>query len=133
MKTIFKLYLCETVALYLVSTLFSGISFESGYQTLLFAGAVLMVSTLVVKPVLNILLLPLNLVTFGFFKWVSSVVAIYIVTLLVTGFKISGFGFGGYTSRWFDIPSFNLSGILAFVAVSFAISVFASFIHWLLK
>ncbi|PIZ45666.1 hypothetical protein COY30_01575, partial [Candidatus Woesebacteria bacterium CG_4_10_14_0_2_um_filter_44_9] len=86
-----------------------------------------------VKPLINLLLLPLNLITFGFFRWVSSAIALYLVTLVIPGFKIIGFSFAGFSSRWLDIPAFSLSGFFAFIGFSFAISAFASIIHWLVK
>ncbi len=107
--------------------------FANGIYTLLLAGVVLMISTLVVKPLINLLILPINLVTFGLFKWVSSVVALFIVTLVVPGFEISNMVFGGYSGQWIDIPAFNFTGILAFVVFSFAISIFSSIMHWLVK
>lgn len=107
--------------------------FENGVYTLLLAGVVLMVSTLVVKPLINMLILPINLVTFGLFKWVSSVVALYVVTLVVPGFEITNMVFAGYSGQWIDIPSFNFTGIIAFIAFSFAISLFSSVMHWLVK
>ena len=91
-----------------------------------------MVSSLLAKPIINLLLLPINLITFNLFKWVSSAVALYLVTLVVDGFKITGFKFAGLTSQWLDLPSVNLNGFLAYVAFSFVFSIFASFIYWLL-
>lgn len=133
MKSIIRYFIAETVSLYLISRVFSGMVFDNGTQTLLLTGVVLMISTIIVKPIINILILPLNLVTFGFFKWVASVVAIYIVTLIVPGFHIVSFLFAGFSSKWIDLPSFHLGGFLAYLAFSFALSIFSSFMLWLVK
>jgi uncharacterized membrane protein YvlD (DUF360 family) len=90
-------------------------------------------TTLLVKPIINILLIPLNLITFGFFKWISSAVALYLVTLLVPGFKILYFSFSGLSSKWLDIPAFSISGFLSYVAFSFILSFLTSIIYWLIK
>ena len=93
-----------------------------------------MISSLLVKPLINILLIPVNLVTFGLFRWVSSAIALYIVTLVVPGFSIIGFDFAGWASKWIDIPAFAIPpGILAFIAVSFLLSIITSLIYWLIK
>lgn len=92
-----------------------------------------MVSSLVVKPIINLLILPINLLTFGLFKWVSSVVALYVVTLVVPGFRIVGFRFAGYASAWLDIPGLELTGFLGYVGFSFLLSILTSLIYWLLK
>jgi putative membrane protein len=133
MKTIIRHYIVDTVALYLISTLVKGISFENGITTLLLAGVALTIATILIKPIINVLLLPINLITFGVFKWISSVIALYLVTLVVNGFKITQFVYGGFSSKWLEIPAFTLEGILAFLAYSFAISFISSFMYWLLK
>ena len=133
MRTIFKHFLINTVSLYLISLIVSGIVFGDGTYSLLLTGAVLTVTTLIIRPIINILLLPINLVTFGLFRWVGFAITLYIVTLIVPGFKLFDFAFKGFSSYWFSIPSVTLSGILAFIAFSFLISFVSSVLHWMLK
>lgn len=133
MKGIFRIYLIETFSLYLISSVISGIVFENGIQTLLLAGLGFTIATSIAKPGINILLLPLNLMTFGLFRFVSSAVALYIVTLVVPGFNLTGFMFQGFASEWFSIPVISLTGFLAFIAFSFVFSVLTTFLHWLIK
>lgn len=133
MKSLIKIYLISTLALFFASRFFDGIILEKGLESLALAGLGLAVISLLVKPLINLLLLPLNLITFGLFRWVSSAIALYLVTLVVPGFKIIGFSFAGFPSRWLDIPAFSLGGFFAFIAFSFAISVLASLVHWLVK
>lgn len=133
MKTILKHFVIDTVSLYLISLAISGIVFQNGIQTLLLTGFVLMLTTLVVQPILNLLLLPLNLVTFGFFKWITYAITLYLVTVVVPGFKLLDFVFAGYKSVWFSIPAISLSGPLAFIAFSFLISFVSSVLYWIFK
>ena len=134
MRRIIKHYLVDTLALYFIYTTFKGVYFGSYPQTLLLAGVGLMISSLLVKPLINVLLIPVNLVTFGLFRWVSSAITLYIVTLVVPGFSILGFGFVGLSTKWIDIPAFAIPpGILAFIAVSFLLSIITSLIYWLIK
>jgi len=107
--------------------------FEKGIETLLLTGLGLTVASLIAKPIINILLLPVNLITFGLFRWVSAVAVLYIVTLTVPGFKILSFNFGGYTSLWIDLPIIAFTGFLALLAFSFLHSLISSFIYWLIK
>jgi putative membrane protein len=133
MKSILKIYITSTLSLYLASLAFGGMELSKGVNSILIAGIALSLFTLLVKPIINILLLPLNLITFGLFRWVSSVIALYLVTLAVPGFKITGFVFAGLSSKWMDIPSIDLTGILAFIVFSFVISVISSILHWLIS
>ena len=133
MKSLIKIYIASTLSLYLASVAFSGIQLSKGINSLLLTGVGLSILSLLVKPLINLLLLPLNLITFGLFRWVSSAIALYLVTLIVPGFKIIGFSFLGLSSKWIDIPSVNLSGLLAIIAFSLVISVISSILHWLIS
>lgn len=133
MKRILKHFVIDTVSLYLASSIASGMVFEKGIETIVLTGVGLMLASLIAKPVINILMLPLNLITFGLFRWVSSAIALYLVTLVVPGFKIINFYFGGYGSTWFDLPVISLSGVFALIAFSFLLSLIESIIYWIIK
>ncbi len=128
-----KHFLINAVSLYLISLAVSGMVFTNGTNTVLLTGVALTLASLVVKPIINILLLPINLITFGLFRWVGYAITLYIVTLVVPGFKIVDFAFKGFSSYWISIPQISLGGVAAFIAFSFIISIISSFIDWLLK
>lgn len=133
MKTILKHFIINTVSLYLVSLVVSGMIFAEGTYSLLLAGIVLTLTSMVIRPIINVLLLPINLVTFGLFRWAGFAVTLYLVTLIVPGFKILDFVFKGFSSYWFSLPPFAVTGVLAFVLFSFLISLVASFGYWIFK
>lgn len=133
MKRILRHFVIDSVSIFLVSSIAIGMNFQKGIETLLLTGFGLTIASLIAKPIINILMLPINLITFGLFRWVAAVATLYIVSLVVPGFSITGFNFAGYTSVWFDVPSLVLSGTLAFVAFSFLHSLISSFIYWLIK
>lgn len=130
---IIKHFLVNIATLYLVSLIVSGITFENGINTLLLAGVALTIAALIVKPVINLLLLPINLITFGLFRWVGYAIALYLVTLIVPAFKLSNFAFAGLSTYWIAIPPLTLTGIIAFIAFSFLISLISSVVDWILK
>jgi uncharacterized membrane protein YvlD (DUF360 family) len=107
--------------------------FEHGFKSLLLAGIGMTLVSIFAKPVITILLLPINLITFGFFRWIASGFVLYIVTLLVKDFKINKFIFGGLANKWIVIPPVHFEGLLAFIGFAFLVSVISSFIYWLIK
>lgn len=133
MKKLIRHYVINTVTLYLISMLTEGIILEKGIESLLLAGVGITLVYMLIKPLINLLLLPINLITFGLFRWVSSALALYLVTLVVPGFKITRFLLAGFSTRWIDIPTISLGGILSFVAFSLLISLLSSFLLWLVK
>lgn len=133
MKRILRNYTIDSFSLYLTSLIAAGIVFQKGIETLLLAGLGLTITFHLIKPVINILLLPLNLITFNLFKWISSAIALYLVTLLVPGFRITKFLFSGLRTEWFDLPSLDFQGILAYISFSLLLSLISTFIYWLVK
>lgn len=134
MKKILRGFIVEAVVLYLVSQATTGLHFEGGYVGILLTGAALALASLLVRPVVNILLLPVNLVTFGLFKWIGNVVTLYIVDLVLTQFAVGKFTYAGFSSDWFTLPAYHAESILvSYVLFSFVIFFLASIIYWLIK
>lgn len=132
-KKIIRHLVVNVFSLYTVSLLAQGLVFEKGVTTMFMAGLGLTVVSMLVKPIINILLLPINLVTFNLFRWVTSTIALYLVTLVVPGFQIAKFAFAGMSSKWLDLPALNFQGVLAFISFSFLISLITALIYWLIN
>ena len=133
MKRILRHFIIDTFCLWVVSQTANGMVFERGFITLLVAGMGLTGVSLLAKPVINLMIIKINLITFGLFRWVASAVMLYLVTLIVKDFKIAFFSFTGFASKWIDIPSLHFEGALAFIGFSFILSIITSFIYWLIK
>lgn len=133
MRTILRSFLINVAALWAVSQIISGVSFGRGYETLAVAAIVLALVNLFIRPLINILLLPINLLTLGTFRWLVNVGSLFLVTLLVPGFKIMAFYFPGAALQGFTLPAVFIGTIWAFLLVSFLVSLFSSFLFWLVK
>lgn len=133
MKRILRHFVIDSVSIFLSSSIAQGMVFQKGIETLLLTGLGLTITSLIAKPIINILLLPVNLITFGLFRWVAAVSVLYIVSIVVPGFSINQFNFAGYSNIWFDIPKIVVVAPFALVAFSFLHSMIASFIYWLIK
>ena len=132
MKKFLRVFLIETTALIYASQVIQGIIFNRGVETIFWTGLALTAVTLLVRPAINLLLLPLNILTFGFFKWLGHAITLYLVTLVVESFEITGFYFSGFTDAAISLPAVNLGvGLPAFIGFSLFISIITNFIYWL--
>lgn len=124
MKKIVNIFAIEVASLFIATQIASGIVFQNGLEGLFVAGVALAIAAYFVRPVVNILLLPLNLVTLGLFKFIGHAVTLFIVDLALNQFQITGFHFLGVATRWFDVPAINFGeGALAYIGFSILISV----------
>ncbi len=83
--------LINALAFYITSYIIPGMMI-SGWQTLLVIAVVWGILTIIIKPILIILTLPINILTLGLFTFVINAVLLLITSSIVPGFKIDGFG-----------------------------------------
>jgi len=133
LKNIFRAVLFNLLAIGLTSKLFSGLSFGNNPIILLYAAAALTIINFLVVPLLKILLLPINIITLGTFRWVVNVLALYLVVIFVPGFSLSGFHFSGLNLQGVIIPSAQLSVFWVYIIASLLIGTINSLLSWLVK
>ena len=133
-RPIFRSFFYITGALAAVTQLAGGgITYKNGLETFMLTAIALSLVNHLIRPFLNILLLPINLMTLGLFRFVANVILLYVVTILVPGFVISHFSFSGIDARSIVIPAIYLTGFMAFVFISFLLSFITSFLYWLAR
>ena len=121
-----KRLLVNCIGLALVSYFAPGFSYGSNLKSLLLAAIVLGLANLFIRPLLKIIFLPVNLITFGLFSWFINVIILYIVVSLVPHLQVSGFTLNlGQTNL-------ILSPFLAYIFISFLLSLVINLINWVL-
>ncbi|MCE9541629.1 phage holin family protein [Candidatus Kaiserbacteria bacterium] len=90
MHTVLK-YLGTVAAVVLTVYIVPGVSVMGGWVTILLAALVWSVISMVIKPVLAILTLPVTIITFGLFSFVLNALLFWGMTLIVPGFSVAGF------------------------------------------
>lgn len=131
MRSILRNVLLNFLSLFIIARITAGINYRDNLLTLFWAAILLFLLNLIVKPVLNLLLMPINLITMGAFRWVINVIVLLLVTLLVPGFSIVKFTFPGLALSGFVIPSLTFTFFWALVLVSFLQEILVSFINWI--
>ena len=79
-----------TASILLVSYLLAGIQVDH-FLTAVFAAAVLGILNSIVRPILILLTLPINLLTFGIFTFIINAALLMLVSVMIPGFDIDGF------------------------------------------
>jgi uncharacterized membrane protein YvlD (DUF360 family) len=134
MKRILRVILIELAALYIASQIAAGLVFQNQAEGFIVTGIALGIAMYSIRPIINILLLPLTLATLGIFKVVGHTITLFIVDVALTKFEVIGFHFAGFSSQYFDLPSVNLDrGPFAYLAFSIIIWLFTGLINWVRK
>lgn len=130
-KKFLRSFVIHTFAIWFVAENIGGILYNNDFMILAFAGVALSFVEAFVRPILNILLLPFNLITLGVFRWVVNVFTLYITTLLVANFTIGAFKFAGANTAGVIFPAMEFTAFWAYVVVALTISIISSVLFWI--
>ena len=133
MKSIIRNIVFYSLALFALTQLLSGVKVTGGISTFIIGGAVLSVMFIVVKPILNIISIPLNIVTLGLFSFFSNVLILLLLTMFVPQIRITAFVFAGFSYAGFILPKTSLNLISAFVVSGLVLSAIITFLTWLIR
>lgn len=132
-KKYLRLFLINSLALWSVGKILAGINFVDGYQTIALTALVLTVANFLIKPLIKLLLLPINLLTLGSFRWLVNVIILWLTTMIIPQFQIVGFQFTGFIYNGFIIPPMFLIIFWVYFLTSLIISLITTLMLWLIK
>ena len=130
MKHIIRVFLFNVFALWLSSQILPTLYVPPGWQTVLLAGFTLSMLMLIVKPILKILFIPINILTFGLLSWVINVIVIYLLTVFVPEIAIRLWISPGAMWAGFVIPSIHFTYLTALIASSLLITIITDVLHY---
>jgi uncharacterized membrane protein YvlD (DUF360 family) len=122
MKRLLRVFLFHIFALWLVTALYGGLVIQGGVLGIFTAGAVLSLLMLIVKPVLKILFIPVNFITFGLANWCINITLLFLLTLVLPEVIVREYTFAGLSWQGFVIPSVKFTYILSLILSSIGIT-----------
>lgn len=116
-----------------MSLALSGVIVKGGAPTYIIGGLILSVMLVTIKPILNLISLPLNLITLGLFSFFVNSIILYLLTVFLPNITITPFTFTGYEFAGFIIPQIYFNSLMAFVVSASILSINHAFFEWLLR
>lgn len=129
MKHIARVFLYNTFGIWLASQMLPFFLVYNNWQAVLFAGAILSILMLVIKPLLSILFIPINLMTFGLLSWVINVIVLYLLTLIEPSIKVIEWTFPGATYAGFVIPELHFSYLIALICATLTLTLITTILQ----
>lgn len=112
MRAIVIRWLIMTVAILLTAYLLAGIR-VSGFFSALAAAAILGILNTFLKPILIILTLPITVITLGLFTFVINALLLLMVSGVISGFQVAGFGWALLGAFLISVVSWILSTFIS--------------------
>lgn len=125
--------MATAASFYLAQYFLAGIQLQNTWSAYAVASLVFVLFNFFLSPIIKLLLLPINLLTLGLFRWLTNVLILYLFDLLYDGISITTFTFPGYSSSLLSLPSGHLGLFWVLVLSSFIMSLTYSLISSLFQ
>lgn len=103
---------CNVLALYVASWALDGVSYGDSWWSLLIAAAVFTVVNAWMKPIVQVLSVPVIVLTLGLFLFVINVLMLYVTDWLVADFEIRTFWWGALAAAIVSLVNWILQLLL---------------------
>lgn len=133
MKKSLRTIIINLAALNTAIVIVPGLSNTGGLKTLIISTIILSFINIFVKPIISLLLLPINLITLGTFKWLINVFVLIILTAIVSNLQVKPFTFSGLNYQGFIIPEMTISIFFTLILASATISLINILLFWIIK
>ena len=129
MRHYLKSVLITIATFYISITLINTVSFGSDPKNIImFLGGLWIISQ-IVNPIFSLVLLPVNILTFGLISFLLNVAFVFALLNFMPGFSISAYYFPGAVVQGIIFPPVPLNQITTIVALSLSITVLHKILH----
>jgi len=125
MKKLLKYILLFVFSLLTADQIWHNLTFQNIPLTIVKVALVLAIFELLLKPILKVLLLPINLITLGFFRIVIDTLGFYLAVFLLNDFQISNIYISGY--------NYYIKGFFAYLLTSFTVALILNIYNFILR
>lgn len=123
MRSLLIKILGTMASFYTAQYLVAGFKIDSTWQAYLTAAIIFLLFNLLVAPIIKLLLLPINLLTLGLFRWLTQIFVIYLFDLVYSGITITTYYFAGYRNSIFALPAGEIAFFWTLCLVALVMSV----------
>jgi putative membrane protein len=121
MKRLLKFCLLSVFGLITVNYIWGNLVFQNQVATLIKVAAILTLFEFLIKPVVRILLLPINFLTLGAARVVINTLGFYLALFLIDDFSLNDIHTNVFQWQGFSIPPLNFNGFVAVLVTSLSL------------
>ena len=133
MKKILKYTFLIAVSLAFQNQFWQNLTFSENLTTIIKVAFILTIFELLLKPIIKILLIPINILTLGFFRIVINTVGFYLATFLLSDFTVRTINIAPFVWQGFNIPVIYFAGFWAYVVNSTTQNFLLSLFNFIIK
>jgi uncharacterized membrane protein YvlD (DUF360 family) len=132
-KKIAKLTLLLTFSLITVNQIWGNLEFTNIPWTIIKTGILLSIFEIIIKPILKIILFPINILTLGLFRSLIDIIGLYLAVFIFSDFYIKNIHTSAISILGINIPELNFSGFFAYLVTSITLGFFLNLFTLIIK
>lgn len=132
-KKLLKELLINGLCLGLTSIFFSGLEIDFSLQTFLITSLLLTLILKFIKPIFDLILLPIHLLTFGLLRFLRMTLSLGLLIYLSDNLTLGKFYFAGWQWGAFKLSSFTASPMLSLLISSIIFYWLQKIVWWIIK
>lgn len=109
--------------IFITTLLFNGLQINGGIISFLFSALLLVMGFIFLRPIIATITLPIAALTFNLVTIVSTLVIVYLISIINPQFDVVPFTFNGLSIFGYVIPSFQANILLSYVIISVTIHI----------
>lgn len=121
MKKILRYWIIFVFALISTNQLLGNLNFHTPI-IIIQVGLVISLFEIILKPIIKILLLPINLLTLGLFRIIIDTLGLYLADFLIFNFTVTNINLPSSTIAGIIFPAIQLNGFVAYLCTSFILT-----------
>lgn len=133
MRKLAQSFFISLIAFYMVVQFIPAVEYGDKNENLLLLSFTFALLAVFIKPFIKMILLPFNLVTFGFVGALVNWGIIFLLTFILPYFSLGSFNFPGYDLLGFMIPAFTSTPLITASILSIGVSFTTALIYYLMK
>lgn len=133
MRKILKLTLLFTFSLITANQIWGNLEFSFVPWTIIKTAFVLSIFEVLLKPILKVILFPINILTLGLFRIVIDTLGLYLAAFIFSDFYVNNIHSSATSFFGINIPELNFYNFVAFLVTSLTIGFILNFFTLIIK
>ncbi|OGG26887.1 hypothetical protein A2960_01875 [Candidatus Gottesmanbacteria bacterium RIFCSPLOWO2_01_FULL_39_12b] len=133
MKILLKKYFITILSVFTLTQIISSFVIKGGWNSLFYASLILSILFWFAKPLINIIMLPVNLLTLNLAAWFVNIIIFLLWIRLVPDISINSWQFSGANLKIILLTPFYFSAFQVIILCSILLTIIIQFFKWLIR
>ena len=133
MKILIQRYFITVLSVFSLTQIISTFIIRGGWKSLFYASLILSILLWVAKPIINIILLPINLLTLNLAAWFINIIIFILWIRLVPDININNWQFNGFNFKFISLSPYYFYYWQVVVICGVLLTLIMQFYKWLIR